>query len=144
MSLERPVKQEYTGLRDLGLSSRHRQWGFDAPAVDIDFLMIEYDHDAPKALIEYKAYQGHKINIETSAIRALANLANASGLPFFVVAYHPKEFWVYIKPINKRAMAYLKDAGHLSEADFVRLLYRLRGKVCPLPVIRRCNTQKRG
>lgn len=136
---ERPVRQERTGWRDEGLSKRHRAWGFDAPAVDIDFLMIEYDKDTPKALIEYKAYR-KKINIQTSAIRAILKLANDARLPFFVVAYDPTEFWAFVKPMNGSSMTYLKEGRYLSEVEFVRLLYRVRGKVCPLHVVRRCNT----
>lgn len=144
--LERPVRQERTGWRDQALSRRHRQWGFNAPAVDIDFLMVEYDHHTAKAMVEYKAYLGQKIDTETSAIRALEDMANRSGLPFFVAAYDPTDFWFYVKPMNDIAKRYLpeKTARSISEADFVRLLYRVRGIPCPPQVSAACNTRKRG
>lgn len=34
---------ERTGWRDENLSRRHREWGFHCPAVDLGFLLIEYD-----------------------------------------------------------------------------------------------------
>lgn len=39
------VAEERNGWRDERISKRHRQWGRDCPAVDIDFLMLEYDRD---------------------------------------------------------------------------------------------------
>ena len=47
------VRQERTGWRDEALSKRHRDWGWDCPAIDIDFLMIEYDKGKSVALVEY-------------------------------------------------------------------------------------------
>lgn len=59
--------EERTGWRDQELSNRHRTWGHDCPAEDVDFLLdtqptmfndsfrlVEYYHARPKALIEYK------------------------------------------------------------------------------------------
>jgi hypothetical protein len=37
--------------RDEAISQRHRLWGFNCPAVDIDFLMIEYDQGKPAACV---------------------------------------------------------------------------------------------
>ena len=34
------VRPERTGWRDEKLSQRHRMWGWDCPAVDIDFLLL--------------------------------------------------------------------------------------------------------
>ena len=48
------AKAENTFWRDGALSLRHKKWGYDLPALDMDFLMIEYDHGIPVALIEYK------------------------------------------------------------------------------------------
>jgi len=36
------------------LSDRHRQWGDDCPMVDLDFLMCEYNHGVPVAIVDYK------------------------------------------------------------------------------------------
>jgi hypothetical protein len=71
--------------RDAILSLKHRSWGFNVPAVDIDFLMIEYDQSIPKALIEYRHING-AIRVDAS-IKAIIALADAANIPFFVVQY---------------------------------------------------------
>lgn len=38
---------ERTGWRDERLSRRHREWGFDCPMVDCDFIAVEFDHKEP-------------------------------------------------------------------------------------------------
>jgi hypothetical protein len=45
------VKKERSGWRDLELSGRHRRWGWDCPAVDLDFLFLEYDKGKAVALV---------------------------------------------------------------------------------------------
>lgn len=134
------VRPERTHWRDQSLSERHRLWGYNAPAVDIDFLLIEYDSDQPRACIEYKAVHGQRIQTETSALRAVTALCNSAGIPFFLVAYHPTLFWVWIKAMNVRAQPYIPTARYLSEVQFVTLLYRLRNRVVPQSILSRCNT----
>lgn len=136
---DRLVRPERTNWRDQDLSLRHRRWGFDAPAVDIDFLMTEYDGERPCALVEYKAYQRRKINLETSGIRTVSALASMCGLPFFVVAYDSTQFWSYVKPMNARAAQWLPDRAVMSEAQYVTFLYRIRGRSVPETVLRQCN-----
>ena len=41
---------------DRELSDRHRKWGHECPATDIDFLLNEYNHGIPVAIIDYKHY----------------------------------------------------------------------------------------
>ena len=48
------VKKERSGWRDEGISRRHRLWGVSCSATDIDFLLVEYIYNTPKAIIEYK------------------------------------------------------------------------------------------
>lgn len=45
---------ERSGWRDMELSGRHRIWGFNCPAVDLDFLMVEYNLGIAIAVVEYK------------------------------------------------------------------------------------------
>ena len=47
-------RTERLGWRDERLSERHGHWGFNCPAVDLDFVMLEYNHGKPCALVEYK------------------------------------------------------------------------------------------
>ena len=40
INLEPDVKREVTFWRDLKLLARHRDWGFNVPGEDIDFLEL--------------------------------------------------------------------------------------------------------
>ena len=55
------VKEERSGWRDEMLSQRHRDWGFNCPAIDIDFLLIEYNSAKVKALVEYNMDEAFKL-----------------------------------------------------------------------------------
>ena len=72
--------------RDAILSAKHRTWGYNVPAVDIDFLMIEYDQSVAKALIEYRHING-AVRVDAS-VKAIIDLADRAGLPFFIVQYY--------------------------------------------------------
>lgn len=76
---------ERHGKRDNTISEKHRRWGYNVPAVDIDFLLIEYDQAKAQALIEYRHANG-TIRQDTS-IKAITDLANRASLPFFIVQY---------------------------------------------------------
>jgi hypothetical protein len=71
--------------RDEILSAKHRQWGYNVPATDIDFLVIEYDRGQAQALIEYRHVNGKAV--DDSSIKALRDLADRASLPFFIVRY---------------------------------------------------------
>lgn len=77
---------ERHGKRDNIISEKHRRWGHNVPAVDIDFLLCEYDQAKAKALIEYRHTNGHVI--KDASIKALIDLADRAGLPFFIVRYY--------------------------------------------------------
>ncbi len=128
-----PVTQERTGFRDEALSRRHRLWGFNCPATDVDLLMVEYDHGRPMALVEYKEYSAREA--EPNAIKALCLLANNSRIPFFVVRYlrDLSRFRSFAQ--NDFARGFLPTDGEaLTELEFVTLLYRLRGRRVPLDI----------
>ncbi len=38
------VRQERTGWRDEKISQRHREWGYNCPAVDLDFEVVDRVH----------------------------------------------------------------------------------------------------
>jgi hypothetical protein len=48
------VRTESTGWRDSWISDKHRSWGYDLPASDIDFMLLEYDNMKPITLVEHK------------------------------------------------------------------------------------------
>ena len=53
--------------RDAWLSGRHRVWGSNVPAMDLDFILAEYDRCVPIALIDYK-HERATINLQLSLI----------------------------------------------------------------------------
>ena len=131
------VKEERTGWRDLGLSERHREWGWDCPALDIDFLMLEYDNGSPVALIEYKHEYAPKQKIKHPSIKALIRLGTAyrnegqSGIPVFGVRYSDSYSWFKVTPLNVVAGVHLKVATEFTEQEYVEFLYKIRGRKMP-------------
>ena len=65
------VRAERTGWRDQALSDRHREWGFNCPSVDLDFLMVEYNIGLPVALVEYKNERAWMPDFRHATYRAL-------------------------------------------------------------------------
>ena len=134
---------ERHGKRDNIISEKHRRWGYNVPAVDIDFLLIEYDRAKAQAVIEYRHANGH-IRQDTS-IKAITDLANRAGLPFFIVQYRYatddgtlwKEATIdtpaffRITTCNKRAeeLWFTQDIDTwLTEDEYVVWLHKIRGR----------------
>jgi hypothetical protein len=67
---------ERTGWRDESVSRRHRKWGFDCPATDLDFMLLEYNHGAPVAVVDYKHYKKSDPlgDMDENAIKAMSKL----------------------------------------------------------------------
>lgn len=129
--------QERTGWRDLSISERHRTYGFNSPAVDIDFLLTEYDRGKPVALIEYKEmrnFEGDNIDLNHPSYTAIADLGDQrlESIPFYVARYDKDPWWFRVKPANETARATWHLDGdewqNLTEKDFVKGLYKLRGR----------------
>jgi len=125
------VRQERTGWRCQKISARHREWGYNCPAVDLDFMVAEYNHGLPVALIEYKDIHAREPVLEQPTYKALAALANGyeKPLPFLIVFYCPDDWWFRIIPGNDLAKRIYEGRTILSEQRFVRSLYELRKKV---------------
>ena len=142
---------ERTGWRCQAISERHRFWGFNCPGVDLDFVMAEYNHGKPVALVEYKDRHAAPPEVNHPTYNALTALADgyAPGpLPFFIATYDSEEWWFVVTPINERAKSlFSQHAGKpLSEQQFVRGLYLLRKRVldaADLDVISRLNVGTR-
>jgi hypothetical protein len=129
--------------RDAILSLKHRSWGFNVPAVDIDFLMIEYDQSIPKALIEYRHING-AIRVDAS-IKAIIALADAANIPFFVVQYSyatddgtlwkeatvdtPARFRIIcMNPLAEKHWFTWDDNDWLDEQAYRKWLHEIRGR----------------
>lgn len=138
-----PVRQERTEWRDAAISQRHRMYGWDAPALDIDFLMLEYDSGQPSALVEYKAQGAKAVQANHPSVKAIRFLANAARIPFFVVFYSQVKRWCYhATPMNSFAQHYVPQPAYFSEREYVTLLYRLRNRNCPPGILSQLNTCK--
>ena len=127
-------RTERTGWRDAELSKRHGAWGFNCPAVDLDFLMLEYNHGLPCALIEYKHKNALVVDPGHATYRALIALADgySSGpLPCFIARYNPDDWSFDVTPLNETArLHYAHCIGEtLSEQRFVTSLHLLRKPV---------------
>lgn len=141
--MHRPsVKRERTGWRDEALSLRHRVWGWDCPAADIDFLMIEYDGGWPKALVDYKAFSILDFNFSHPNIMAQARLAAFGKIPAMVVEYHKAKWWFRIMPTNEYARQIYYSFQVMSEQEFVASLYRIRGRALPSDIREALNDYK--
>lgn len=131
---ERAVKQERTGWRDSptgappSISARHRQWGWNCPALDIDFLMLEYDLGCVSALVEYKHEFAAKIRLNHPSLRAVADLADRASIPALIVRYANDYSWFLVAPLNRVAREFLSGRHLMSEQEYVQLLYRIRGR----------------
>lgn len=126
---EPQVRVERTGWRDAALSARHRLWGFNCPAVDLDFLMVEYNIGKPVGLVEYKHHRAWEPDLRHPTYRALTELANIAGLPFLLAFYWP-DIWAFrVTPVNQAAQAQFTENETLTERQFVTRLYRMRALV---------------
>lgn len=67
---------ERSGWRDQEISLRHRKWGFNCPCTDLDFMLLEYNHGAPVAVVDYKHHEKQKPldGMDDNAIKAMSNL----------------------------------------------------------------------
>ena len=125
------VAQERNGWRDSALSQRHRLWGFDCPATDIDFLLIEFHSGKVCAIVEYKHKNAKTPDITSASFRALIDLADGyrdAPIPCLIATYD-SDLWTFaVTPLNEAArIHYAHTEGHaLSEQQFVKSLYLLR------------------
>lgn len=124
--LQGTVKSEITGWRDEEISARHREYGFDCPACDVDFLLVEYHVGKPVALIEYKRAGAPLPNFDHPTIRAQRYLADNTQIPFLIVHYWPGTWAFRCYPVNQVAHQFFESAEALSEREYVQRLYRLR------------------
>jgi hypothetical protein len=125
------VRTERTGWRDNAISLRHRQWGFNCPATDLDFLMCEFNYSKPVALIEYKHKNADLCNMlhpTRNALCALCDGYKDGPLPCFVAVYCNEDWWFKIIPLNDAARKIYSttDRCFLTEKRFVASLHWLR------------------
>ena len=125
------VRPERTGWRDQRLSLRHRRWGWDCPAVDLDFLMLEYDQGKAVALVEYKHERAAPQYPTHPSYRAMADLGNRAGIPVFGVRYADDWSWWRVTPLNDLARRWVSQQARMTEEQWITLLYQIRGTEVP-------------
>ena len=126
---------ERTGWRDSKLSLRHRQYGANTPMMDIDFLCVEYDRCQPSALIEYKNEHAPPQMASHPSYQTLIALGNRAELPVYAVRYADDFTWFRVIPQNQRALEFVPHRTEMTEAEYVKLLYKLRGHNAPQGVL---------
>lgn len=127
----RQVREERTGYRDLALSLRHRRWGWDCPAVDLDFLFLEYDRGKAVALVEYKHEKAAPQYATHPTYQAMIDLGNRAGVPVFAARYTDDFLLWGIVPLNGHAKQWLPKRQSMTEREWVTLLYKIRGYDVP-------------
>lgn len=127
------VKPEYTGWRDEELSRRHRDWGWNCPATDLDFVLLEYNHRKPVAIVDYKFYLKRRVDLREANFDAIADLADnyaPGALPFIIPIYSKDPWWFVVISRNERAkQIYGAEPQYYSEQEYVRSLYSLRKRM---------------
>ena len=127
----REVKAERSGWRDLRLSARHRRWGWDCPAVDLDFLFLEYDRGKAVALVEYKHELAEPQYASHPTYQAMIDLGTRADVPVFACRYTDNfDVWGVV-PLNDSALQWLPERCEMTEREWVAFLYRLRGYDVP-------------
>lgn len=121
------------------LSDRHRAWGDDVPVVDLDYLMAEFNHGVPVAIVDYKFHGADLARTSAKTHETLSGFYDENGqqVPFMVARYWPGLWAFKVRPVNDAAYAFFDRvkpgllAVHgewvpMTEYQFVWLLYRLR------------------
>jgi hypothetical protein len=133
------VTQERCGWRDEEISRRHRLWGVSCAAVDLDFLMLEFNYQEPIALVEYKHCKASLHTLYAGRYEALRKLCDGfhrecngqyrhDPIPCLVARYDPSNWSFMVTPLNDRARAHYAhcNGALLTEQRFVRSLHLLR------------------
>lgn len=130
----REVRKERSGWRDLRLSARHREWGWNTPAVDLDFLFLEYDKGKAVALVEYKhecASTQHSIH---PTYQAMIDLGDRAKVPVFACRYKDDFSEWRVVPLNGFARKWIPQIETMTERQWVTFLYKIRGYDLPKSV----------
>lgn len=136
------VRNERTAWRDEWISQRHRLWGADCPAADIDFLAVEYDLAVPVAIVDYKAFQPRDLDLKGASFKALSWLADMAGIPFMIVFYNAKTAVFTVQPVNGAAKRRYRPNQVMSEQEYVASLYTLRKRSIPQALLARLSSFK--
>jgi len=119
--------QERSGWRDLGLNNRHRLWGVNVPATDID-LFLEYDGAVPRGIVEYKHERAETQHSTHPNNKALIRLGNCAEIPVLAVRYTGEYDAFTVTPLNDFAKTHVASRHTYNEDEYVKLLYKIRDR----------------
>lgn len=135
----RRVSRESRMEYDRMLSERHlNYWGDDCPAVDLDFLMCEYNHGISVAIVDYKHHKAKFENTNSKTFQTLSELygPDHNQLPFYIARYWTENWAFKLLAVNDAARNAIEriSSGRfdteqeipLTERQYVSFLYRLR------------------
>ena len=113
------------------MQKRHRKYGYNAPACDID--CIQYDRGRPVAVIEWKHWKARLPNLDHPTARVKQTVASALEVPLFYQRVWPDQHWeCFVTPVGALAEQYIEPGGVLiTERDWVELLYAVRSRPYP-------------
>lgn len=127
------------------ISPRHREWGNDCPATNIDCILAEYNHKQPVAFIEYKGRRPMLSDSSSANAQVMINLGDRANLPNYIVYYNNSDWTFSIAPGNKLSRDLLfKYADFqfnqtIDELRFVGFLYALRQERLPASIANKLN-----
>ena len=139
-----PVRQERSAWRDASLSQRHRDWGFNLPAADIDFLLLEFNRGRASALVEYKRFNAKHYSLTSRTFQALTDLADRAGLPFAIAKYWPGTWSFQVTPMNALASEHFASDEILTEHEYVQRLYQISGQIMWNALVGQLNHTRHG
>lgn len=153
-------------IDELKAQRKYREYGMDTGTLRDDIDLVVSDEELDFMAMRFLEYTKQNQLVKNHAILEMKHfrvktevtnhilydstagleLANAANLPYFLVKYFPEdemgnwEFSVY--PINAQARAKLKGAKQMSNRDYLRFLYDLRGLPAPEHMLAQRSTVK--
>ncbi len=126
------AKPRFTDFGDGPISDWHRTLGANLPAVNLDYVLVEYDRGQPRALVEYKHQRTKQLDRTHPTFQALRELCapRAYELPFYVVRYADDCSWFRVLPFNIAAgvQVSMEPETKMSERGYTKFLENLRKK----------------
>lgn len=134
---------ERTHKRNLHYNNRHRLWGYNLTAMDVDFMEYDSKTGKPLALIESKFGLVKEVDLNEPAFDALCMLAREE-IPVFCLIYYPldkagqlvdadrpgsdvESIQFVVAPVNGKAKEYVSSRKRMTEAEWVAILNQLHG-----------------
>lgn len=131
------MRKDDSGWRDRALADWHQANGFECPAPGMVMPMIEYDRGKAVGIVNYirrgdELPTGAAVGAAYRAFGSLCGAASGEPLPFLTAVYDPRNWSVQLYPHNTSARMLTADSWlAVSEYNFARLLYGMRGRRIP-------------